>query len=141
MRKKKSNPEKTQQYASSPLSALALKKLIATWKKAWEATDGSTPIPLSVDRALASDGYSVQTIKEMKLFLATRRPSSLTPLMKEFVGFYARTLAVQDGVLQERMAGSPTGQIFLMRAIHGYRDTVSVDLASTVSLEDALNGV
>jgi hypothetical protein len=99
-----------------------VKKMLSCWKAAWEATDGTAPYGMAIEKLLNKSDMSIYDIKTEIGIILAKSKEEVTKDDLELVAYSERLRYLREQALAEKVALGPAGQIFLLKSQYGYKD-------------------
>lgn len=103
-----------------------LDTLLEAWLQAWINSHRRSIWPRDVCDIMRSQGYNIRDIQEQISLAMVTQPAKRTVGQAKLMSLYQSILAEKEQALAEDLSVTSTGQIFLLKAQHGYEDRSTV---------------
>lgn len=111
---------------STPLTDLTLQELLDIWYPAWQSSGRKTLWPRAANDALRAVGSSARDLQEKINGVLTK--AKRTEDDERQVRRYLDARMEMEQALVEDVSNNPIGQIFMLKAKHGYEDKQTIKM-------------
>ena len=111
---------------SAPLTELSLKELLDVWYPAWQSSGRKTLWPRAANDALRDVGSSARDLQERINDVLVKAKRSVKD--ERQVRRYLDARMEMEQALVEDVSNNPIGQIFMLKAKHGYEDKQTIKM-------------
>jgi len=114
-----------------------IKTILKIWKEKWKESSKTSPYPPEVIEAWEEAGFSYQEVREMiTQAIAMRKHLDEKDPIMQLLRYSDNYTFSSEQYLRARAAEATAGQIFLLKAKHGYKETQNINIGG--NLEDIL---
>lgn len=104
------------------------------WGEAWDASPGTNPYSIRIDRMLREHGLSIHDVKTRVGIIRGKRQVDRLDSEQRLLDFADSLVFLAEQSMVDKCAESTQGAIFLLESKYGYRKGTDINLNATADV-------